>query len=637
MREDILFEPLKVGSKTITKSRFVMPAMNAHSVDEHTFKERGIAYFLERSKGGFGMLVSEWLAPDPDGLGSLKQAAIWDDSYIEGLSHLTEAVHKEGSLIIGQLHHAGYKSQSLKEGFVPKAVSPINVRGKVLETYTTEEIKEIINKFIKAGKRAKKANFDGVEIHCAHGYLFGQILSKNLNRRVDEYGGDYQGRFKAVKEIINGIKKECGKDFIVGMRINAYDGLTPYENTTDENNLNDYCIYAEMGEEAGIDYISVSHRGIILTYVEDPGFNQDAVMEIKKHVSVPIIYAGRVNDVNVAINILQNKKADLIALGRESICDPHFPIKIKEGKTNLIYHCMGCQQRCSPDIGCEEDDIGSSCMLNPFSNKETRWKIEEAKTKKNVTIIGAGCAGMQAAWVLAARGHNVTVYEASKEVGGNLIAAAVAPKKLGFTQAIYTIYQHCLYYGVKFELNHKVTQEEIEKMNSDVVIDATGSKPFRPNIKGASELPFAEDVLLKRMAISGKKVAIIGGGSVGLETAEILMKDNKVDIIEMDSAIAKDMVPMVKTKIMPKMVGKVNMMTDTKVLEINDKTIKVEVASKTKELTGYDYILLASGYKARKEINVNVLAKEHYEIGDASQVSNAKFNIYNATKLGLKI
>lgn len=637
MSNSVLFEPLKVGSLEIKKSRFVVPAMNGHSVDDHIFKERGIAYFAQRAKGGFGLILSEWLAVDPDGLGSLKQAAVWSDEYIPSLSNLAKGVHDEDGIIIGQLHHAGMKSKSLNSDFVPKAVSEINLNGKYLQAYSREDLDKVKECYISAARRLKEAGFDGVELHAAHGYLLGQFLSKKINRRIDEYGGNYDNRFRFIKEIIQGIKDVCGKDYTVGMRINAFDGVN-HDSNDEENSLKDTCIYARLAEKAGLDYLSVSHRGIILPYFEDPGFSQEYTAEIKKHISIPVVYVGRVNDENVAESIISTGKADLIALGRQSICDPFFPLKIKTGKTDLIFRCMGCQQRCSPDVGCEADDIGSSCMINPFTNKETRWKITETESPKNIAVIGAGCAGLQSAWILAARGHKVTVYEKSDRIGGNLISASIPPKKIGFSQAIYTELQHCKYYGVEFVLNKEVTTEDLVDLKADCIIDATGSVPFKPQIEGIKDLPYAEDVLLQKLFLSGKKVAVLGGGTVGLETAEYLLNyGNKVDIIEMKDSIAEDMVGMVRRRLMAKVAGKIGIHTSTKLCKIEDNTLYVEKNNESMTLTGYDAIVVAMGYKSRNELQLSDCGIEFYTIGDAKQARNAKMAIYEATKLALTI
>lgn len=634
MKESILFQPLKIGAVEL-KNRFVMPAMNAHSTDHNQFLERGVAYFTERIKGGFAMVITEFMAVDPNGLGSLREAGAWDDSFIPSLQVLTQSIHEAGGVIIAQMHHAGMKSQSHDPKFVPKAPSQtFSSGGSVLEAYSLEDIENLKNSFISSAERMKRAGFDGVEIHGAHGYLLSQFQSKRWNHRIDAYGGNYENRFRLTRQIIEGVREACGKDFVIGYRVNATDG-----NEADDTNLKDTCVYARMAEKAGADYISVSHYDILSPYFMDPGFNADAAGEVKKHVRIPIIAVGRINDEYIAENIIFSGKADLIALGRQSICDPHFPNKVFEGKKELIFRCMGCQQRCSPDVGCEPEDIGSSCMINPFSGKELKWKIERCETPKKIAVIGAGCAGLQSAWILAARGHDVTVYEKTAQSGGHLIAASVPPKKYGFLQAVYTMEQHCRLYGVKIMYCTEITKDSLKKLDADCIIDATGSEAFRPDISGIEKYPIAEDVLSGKNYICNKKVAILGGGSVGLETAEYLLQyRNDVDVIEMKDCVGSDMVPPVRSALLKKLSEKAGIYTGALLLEADaENALYIRQNETDRKLTGYDEVVIAMGYRSRRQLDLQDFKKEHYTIGDAEQVMNAKMAIYKATKLALTI
>ena len=635
MNNSILFKPLKIGSAEIRKSRFVVPAMNGHSVDGNMFQERAAAYFLERARGGFGMIISEWLAVDPNGLGSLKQAGAWDDKFIPSLTKFAEIIHTEDVILIGQIHHAGFKSKSHDPDFIPKAVSEISDNGRIYEALTLDEMIQIRDEFISAAKRVKQAGFDGVEVHGAHGYFLEQVMSRRYNRRIDKYGGTYENRFRLIAEIISTIRNECGSDFVIGFRINSREGYEP-----DCFGVEETAIYARMAEQAGADYISVSHKDILSSYYKTPGFNQNDTAEIKKHVSIPVICVGRINDEHVAEEILASGKADLIALGRQSICDPYFPRKIYEGKKNLLFHCMGCRQRCSPDIGCEADDIGSSCMINPFTNKETRWKILRTDQPKKVVVIGAGCAGLQCSWILAARGHDVTIYEKNDHIGGNLIAASAPPMKYGFLQALQTEMEHCREYGVKIILNTEITQNDLLDLKADCVINAIGSEPFKPDIKGIEHCTAAEDILLNRTPVEQGRIAVLGGGMVGMETAEYLMQyGNQVDVIEMKSDVAEDMVPAVRTELLQELDGKVTIYTDTKIQAIEESNILTAKKNESPiTLQGYDRVITAMGYKSRTGIsNPEKQGAEYYVIGDAKQARNAKMAIYEATKLALKI
>lgn len=636
MNNSVLFKEIKIG-KQVVKNRFVMPAMNSHATDDNAFKDQGVAYFTERAKGGFGLIITEFVAVDPWGMGSLRECAAWDDECIPYFKRLADSVHQYGTKIVAQMHHAGIASKSNDPNFPgPKGPSDIVLpNGKQFKGLTIDEIHQIRERFISACVRMKKAGLDGVEIHGAHGYLLTEFQSKKFNKRMDEYGGTLENRFRLTKEIIEGVRRECGEDFIVGYRINGKDGDNP-----NDINLTEAGSYCRLAQEAGADYISISHYTVIPPYFDDPGFNLDASEEIKKYVSVPVIGVGRINDEHIAENAINSGKCDLVALGRQSICDAYFPKKIFDGDTDLIYRCMGCHQRCSPDIGCEEEDsIGSSCMINPFSHKELIWKIEKTDSPKHIVVIGGGCAGLQAAWVLAAKNHKVDLFEKEDHVGGNLVVASYPPKKYGFIQAINTEKNLCNKYGVNFHLNETVTQEKLEKLDADIVLDCTGSVPLRLNIKGMDRFANAEDVLLGKHVVAGKRVAVIGGGTVGVETAEFLdINGIKVDVIEMAAEVAADMVPPTRMRLLKNLNGKVNFFTNSKVVEIkDDNSIVIDVNGETKELPAYDDVVVATGYKSRNELDFSKLGIEHYALGDAKKARNAKMAIYEATKLAITL
>lgn len=634
MDNSVLFQKIKVGRQTLS-SRFVMPAMNAHATDNNAFKERGIAYFAEHAKGGFGLIVTEFVAVDPWGMGSLKECAAWSDDCIKDFRKLADAIHQYDAKIVAQMHHAGFVSKSNDPDFVAKAPSHLVLpNGKEFDGYTLEEVHQIRDRFISACERMYKAGMDGVEIHGAHGYLLTQFQSKKYNKRIDEYGGTLENRFRLTREIIEGARKVCGDDFIIGYRINGKDGDGPNDIT-----LTEAASYCRMAEEAGADYISVSHHAIISPYFEDPGFNLGAAEEIKKYVSVPVIGVGRINDEHLAEDAILSGKCDLVALGRQSICDPHFPEKVRNGESKYIFRCLGCHQRCSPDVGCEEDDVGSSCMINPFTHKELRWTLDATDTPKKVAVIGAGCAGLQSAWVLAARGHKVDLYEKKDHIGGNLTAAAYPPKKYGFLQVINTEKNLCEKYGVMFHLNTKVDEKMLKESGAEVVIDCTGSVPITLNVKGIDRYCNAEDVLTGKHTVKGKKVAVIGGGTVGVETAEFLDANGITsDVIEMTSEIAADMVSPVRNRLLKNLNGKVGFCTDCKVVEIrDDNSVVVENNGQTKVLEGYDDVIIAAGYRSAKELDLNGLNAECYVIGDAAKARNAKMAIYEATKLAVRL
>ena len=523
----------------------------------------------------------------------------------------------------------------------PSAI-PSSAHLEPVKAFTTEECYQMADFYGEAARRAKAAGFDGVEVHGAHFYLLGQFMSRYVNKRIDEFGGDYKGRFRLAKLCIQRVKEVCGESYPVTFRLSTEEFLDG------GSNLDDAVIYACLAQEAGADAINISigsgiGGNIITPSYFDPGFNVKAAAKIKENVTIPTIVVGRINDPVLAEHIVKSGQADMVALGRQSVADSEFPKKVKEGRTGEIFQCTGCMQRCYYAEGCEKDDKGISCILNPFSGKESRWKIRTAEKRKKVLIAGAGAAGLECAWVLAKRGHEVQIYEKEDLPGGNFRLASVPPHKNDFARAIYTYLNLCKKYGAKVITGTEVTIEILNQENPDSIVLATGAKPLVPPIKGIdkADIKFASDILSGREIIGQKKVLIMGGGLVGCELAEYLNQfHNQVTIVEMQSMLAKEDVKRSRVVLMERLrKAGTTQCTNTKILEILPDGIRAETPDGEKEMRGYDKLILALGYQSNNPLQetADSMGKEVHVIGDAARARNAKFAIYEGAKLGMSL
>lgn len=644
MNDRALFEPIKIGNVTL-KNRFVMPAMDSSTTTaEHKFSQQSIDYLSARAEGGFGLVIAEFMAVDPSGFATPNQVGIYDDSFLPNLRQLTDAIHARNGKCCAQIHHAGIQTKTSCIGMPPLAVTgiPSTKYKEPVHEMTAEEVYDLIDKFADAGLRAKKAGFDFVEVHGAHGYLIAQFLSKATNKRCDEFGGSYKNRARFATKVIQKIKIRCGSDYPVLFRISAEEFMSG------GNQAEDAVIYAKLAEEAGADAIHISTGSaaggnIVTTYYTDPGFNVKNAAKVKESVHVPVICVGRINDPALAEEIIESGQADLISLGRQSICDSEFPNKIYEGREEEIYHCTGCMQRCYYSPGCDELDHGISCMINPFSGKEGRWIIEKAEEKKKVVVVGGGVAGLEAAWILAKRGHEVQVYEKDAMLGGQYRAACTPPKKQDMGKTVHTYEALCHRYGAKIYLNTEITEETLEELHADVVLLATGAVPVIPEIQGLDRKKAiqANDILRGRVVITDKKVLMIGGGIVGCECAEFLNQyHNVVDIADMIPEFAEGMNKYPRAILLDslKQHGSV-FYTETAVTEVCKDGIKGTRNGEEICLGGYDEIVFATGSRPVRllEDSLKRAGREVYVLGDAQEVRDAKYAIFNAAKLALTL
>lgn len=627
-----LFTPMKIGKVEI-KNRFVVPAMDSHYTDEnHQFTKQAIRYYGERAKGGFGLIFTEFLCVSEEGLAEKTQAGIYNDSFIERLSQIVEEVHKNGSCMFAQLQHSGRLQGKGTTSLTAVGASNIPaISGVAVHELSIEEIQEVIQKFVDGAVRAKKAGFDGVELHGAHGYLLAQFLSKGVNKRTDCYGGHITNRARIVCEIIQAVKKACGEDYPVVVRTSGDEGY--YGGNTIEDAMSQAILF----EQAGADAIHVSYGEAIRSYYVKSGFNIENVKKVKEVVSIPVIGVGRINDATLALSAIRSHAMDFVALGRQSICDSHFPKKVKEGRINEIFTCTGCMQRCLY-TNMFEEGFGTSCMINPFSGKEGLWVIEKAKERKRIAIVGAGPAGLQAAWILAKRGHDVTVYEKEAVAGGQYRLAAVPTMKQELSKTISTYLALCQKYGVSIQYNCQVTQELLDQNQYDDIIIATGAVPIVPeSIEGIHQahVYLANDLLSFKTVLTNKKILVLGAGLVGAETAEVLAEyQNQVQIVDMIEQVA----PLAPNRVRKNLIAhlkelQVSFQLNSKVLKINEDGIDYSYQNETKTLHGFDCIVLAFGSRSCRD-----LYKENYHIiGDASKVADAKKAIFDATELALKL
>ncbi|MDD3656843.1 MAG: FAD-dependent oxidoreductase [Atribacterota bacterium] len=620
-----VFTPISIGNIKLKNRLVVSPMVTVYCDQEGMATEQFIAYHETKAKGGWGMIIVEDYAVDPLGRG-FWTTGLWKDEQIKSHMQLTERVHNAGSKIIAQIYHCGRQTTSAVIGEQPVSASPLPcpVLGQIPRELTVPEIKKIISQFGDTALRAKKAGFDGVEVHGAHGYLIAQFMSKYSNKRGDEYGGSLEHRIRFPLEIIKNIREKCGPDFMIAFRISG-DDKVPGGRTIEETKR-----IAIRLEKQGVDLLHISAGtyestwAIIPPMNINPGWIVDYAEEVKKVVNIPVMTVGRINDPYLAESILLSEKADLISMGRASLADPELPNKFANGQYEDIRPCIGCQQGCL-EILFKNEPI--RCLVNPTLGYEYLKEFKKAENPKKITVVGAGPAGLEAARTAALAGHKVTLYEKNDHLGGQFATAAIPPSKGDISAFVSWLGVQIRKLGVDIKLNTEYTSATSDREKPDLIIIATGSIPLKPPISGidGENVVTAQDVLLGKVSTKDK-VVVAGGGQVGCETALYLASLGKqVTIVEMLPIIAGDE-EFTRRIFLMKAVKENNIeyFTDTKVKGINIDCVQCETGQqKTIEIKAAT-VVLALGMKSNNTLAQELEGKVPIKVvGDAVETRDA--------------
>lgn len=656
---EVLFTPYSIGNCEI-KNRYAMVAMGTGGMvtKENTFNERGTEYYVERAKGGVGLIITGTLYVENEIEkvipGIMPCPTENKGSFIMTSSEMCERVHAYGTKIFAQLT-AGFGRVIKPHLLKVQPVSASNIKhywdeSLTCRELTKEEIKTIIEKCGDAASICKEAGFDGIEIHAVHeGYLLDQFAIKMFNKRTDEYGGDLRGRLKFACDIVKNIKQKCGQNFPVVLRysLKSYvkgikqGGLEGEEFTELGRDIDEGIEAAKILVEAGYDCLDVDAGTYDSWYWSHPpmyfkkGMNIQFGEILKQNIDVPVIVAGRMENPELASKAIIENKVDIIGVGRSLLADPQLVNKIKADRFVFARPCLGCHE------GCMNRLVSSkpvSCAVNPVCGRDATYGLNPINTKKKVMIIGAGVSGMEMARVLKMRGHEPEIFEKSCSPGGALKIAGVPDFKED-DLALIRWYKNTLEeLGVKINYNTEINENNLVNYERDVLVIATGSTPKILKLSGNNNMSKAEDVLTKKVEI-GNKVAIIGGGLVGCELALDLVQHNKeVYILEVQPKILSMGGPMPHmNKIMLEDLlsfNKTHILEGVKIESVDGNTIKYIKDGETCNLT-VDNVVYAVGYNSNDELyrKLQSTEKDIYVIGDARRVKNIMYAIWDAYEL----
>lgn len=680
MNYDMLFSPMKIGNVEI-KNRIVMaPMCMGFGQYNGCATETMMNYYEERAKGGVGLIFTEITRiNDITGASSFGQLGMSHDYQIPALKEMADRIHKHNCKVMVELHHPGRQNLGLMIGtvpicnigskllgnmytkiltgavippgkvlqdkdIVPRTVAPSNCeKSKMSESVNRElskkEIKKLICQFVEGAVRVQKAGCDGVELHASHGYLIQQFLSPNTNKRTDEYGGSLKNRMRFLLEIIDGIRKNCGKDFPIVVRLTVDEMYSKIGQDGKGYNLEEGLKMAKILNDKGIDAIDVSSAAYdtfnywLEPTTFTPGWRKYLACEVKKVVDIPVIAANLIRSPKQAELQLEEGCQDFISLGRPLIADPYWAKKVKNDNENLVKRCVCCLYCFESMMNGAYKYTHGKCSVNPFVGRED-VKLKHNGNARKVVIIGAGCAGLTAAELLAKRGFDVTVFEKDSKQGGQLNLASKPPHKDKMNWVCEDLLANAVLAGAKVIFNTLATKEIIDSYSPQIVINATGGNAVHPKAFSGNNISTVTEILDGSVKLKNKNVAVIGSGMTGLETSELLVSQgNKVTIIEMADEIAPsawfqhvdDALPVLEK-------ADTKFLTSHKLLSVSQSGIELEDLKSKKTISlKVDYVVLSLGVKPDTVLFDTIKNSSNYKvynIGDSLKIGR----IANATE-----
>ena len=687
MSYEMLFSPYKIGSMEL-KNRVVMTAAEM-SLGQINGKptEKLMDYYVERAKGGAGLIITGTTRVNNGyAATTMNQLSMAKDSHIAPMREFAERIHKNGAKLCVQLHHGGRQGYPLSYlpllipmvNAVPKSAdliykmapmvktlqnSPIMPRvaapSKCEPSYSVDglvrgmshrEVKKLIGDFVAAARRCQKAGVDAVELHAAHGYLIQQFLSPNTNHRTDEYGGSLENRMRFLLEIIAEIREKCG-NYPILVRL-CVDEM--YDRIGKPNKGYGFDEGKEMAkrlEQAGIDAIDVTSANYdTFNYWLEPttfapGWRSYLAKEIKEIVSIPVIAANLIRSPRQAEEQLRAGVQDFVGTARSFLCDPHWVLKASQGREKEIKRCIGCLN-CIQSLNVNSF-IGKNgeCAINPVIGMERAYnELAKDGAGKTAVVVGAGCAGLEAAEVLARRGFKVTVLEKEKRSGGQVNTAASCLLRDKLSWCIDDLMANVQALGAELRFETEATAELIEEMKPYAVIIATGGVPVRPRSIEGADLPnvfTAPEIIMDKEKLKNGSVAVIGSGITGLECSEILLEaGNKVTVFEMADEVAPGAYFQMVDDEMSRIGGKVEFKTGKRLVSIKPDCIVAEDV-KTKEMQRFaaDNVVLSLGVRPVNELaeKLKEVGTKVFTVGDAVKSGRIAEAIHSAFDAAMRV
>lgn len=685
MKYEKLFTPMKIGNVEI-KNRIVMaPMCMGFGQYNGCATETMMNYYEERAKGGVGLIFTEITRiNDITGASSYGQLGMSHDYQIPALKEMADRIHKHGCKVMVELHHPGRQNLGLMMGtvpiciageklmgnaytklltgvvippgkklqdkdIVPRVVSPSKcekskMSNSVNRALSHRGVKKLIAQFIEGAVRVKKAGCDGVELHASHGYLIQQFLSPNTNKRTDEYGGSLENRMRFLTEIIDGIRKNCGKDFPIVVRLTVDEMYDRIGKPNKGYGLDEGLKMAKILSDRGIDAIDVSSASYdTFNYWLEPttyqcGWRKNLAEEVKKVVDIPVIAANLIRSPQQAEEQLCAGVQDFVALGRPLIADPHWANKVYSGNEDKISRCVCC-------LYCFESMMENAykyshghCSVNPFVGREN-VKLNKNGNGRKVVVVGAGPAGLMCANILCDRGFDVTVIEKESTVGGQLNLADKPPHKEKMVWVCTDLYAKAKDKNIEFMFDTVADKALLDSLKPYAVVNATGGNAVFPKAFQGSNVSTVTEILNGSVQLENKKVAVIGSGMTGLETSELLVSQgNKVTVVEMAESIAPGAWFQGVDDAMA-VLNKANtaFLTGHRLISIHDKGIYLEAVKSGKRLNvDVDYVVLSMGVRpdnALFDAIKDSSAYKVYNIGDSNKVGR----IANATEAAYQL